>query len=120
MLMVDVTGTSMARSSSRLSLPIIRTRSSSCSAYSIPARSSILLKTSHSAGGPVLVEDWFDHENVTAVIAAHYPGQESGDAIASVLFGDVSPSGKMPYTTAHSVDDYPVRLRVAEASLRSY
>ena len=55
----------------------------------------------------MLVEEWIDNPNVTAVIAAHYPGQESGDAIASVLFGDVSPSGRLPYTVAHSIDDYP-------------
>lgn len=55
----------------------------------------------------MLVEEWIDNPNVTAVIAAHYPGQESGDAIASVLFGDISPSGRLPYTIAHSIDDYP-------------
>ncbi|TFY62536.1 hypothetical protein EVJ58_g3808 [Rhodofomes roseus] len=59
------------------------------------------------AGGPVLVEEWIDNPNVKAVIAAHFPGQESGDAIASVLFGDVSPSGKLPYTIGHSLDEYP-------------
>lgn len=55
----------------------------------------------------MLVERWIDNPNVTAVISAHYPGQESGDAIASVLFGDISPSGKLPYTIARSPDDYP-------------
>ncbi|KAH9835394.1 glycoside hydrolase [Rhodofomes roseus] len=59
------------------------------------------------AGGPILVEEWIDNPNVTAVIAAHFPGQESGDAIASVLFGDVSPSGKLPYTIGHALDEYP-------------
>ena len=54
----------------------------------------------------MLVEEWIDHPNVTAVIAAHYPGQESGDAIASILFGDISPSGKLPYTVARSINDY--------------
>ena len=53
------------------------------------------------------MEEWIDNPNVTAVIAAHYPGQESGDAIANVLFGDVSPSGKLPYTVARDIDDYP-------------
>ncbi|EIN14278.1 glycoside hydrolase [Punctularia strigosozonata HHB-11173 SS5] len=66
------------------------------------------------AGGPVLVEDWIDLENVTAVIQAHYPGQEAGDAIASVLFGDVSPSGKMPYTTGHSLEEYPPHTIVSD------
>lgn len=60
-----------------------------------------------SAGGPVLVESWIDNPSVTAVVLAHYPGQESGNGLADMLFGDVSPSGKLPYTIAHSIDDYP-------------
>jgi beta-glucosidase len=72
---------------------------------------------SHSAGGPVLVEDWFDLDNVTAVIQAHYPGEESGNAITSVLFGDVVPSGKLPFTTGHSLDDYPPNTITADPVL---
>ncbi|RDW83373.1 putative beta-glucosidase G [Coleophoma crateriformis] len=46
------------------------------------------------------------HENVTAILAAHYPGQESGNAIVDILYGDVNPSAKLPYTIANNVDDY--------------
>ncbi|KAH7377525.1 beta-glucosidase 2 precursor [Cadophora sp. MPI-SDFR-AT-0126] len=49
---------------------------------------------------------WADHENVTAILAAHYPGQESGNSIVDILYGDVNPSGKLPYTIALSKDDY--------------
>ena len=73
---------------------------------------------SDSAGGPILVEAWIDNPNVTAVIAAHFPGQEAGDAIASVLFGDVSPSGKLPYTIGHSLDEYPPDTIVATPVLQ--
>jgi beta-glucosidase len=44
---------------------------------------------------------YFDHSKVL-----DYPGQEAGGAFASVLFGDASASGKMPYTTGHSLDEY--------------
>ncbi|KAJ9475867.1 Glycoside hydrolase [Pseudozyma hubeiensis] len=48
--------------------------------------------------GPVLMSDWFDHPNITALVFPHLPGQESGNSLASVLYGDVNPSGKMPYS----------------------
>ncbi|KAH9931535.1 glycoside hydrolase [Fomitopsis serialis] len=44
--------------------------------------------------------------NTIVVIHAGAPVL-SGDAIANVLFGDVSPSGKLPYTIGHSLDEYP-------------
>lgn len=61
----------------------------------------------HSVG-PVVLEKWIDHPNVHAVIMANLPGQESGNAIADVLFGDVNPSGKLPYTISKSLDDFGV------------
>jgi beta-glucosidase len=60
------------------------------------------------------MEAWIDHPNVTAVLFAHYPGQEAGDAIADVLYGDVSPSGKMPFTTAKKESDYVPNTIVAD------
>lgn len=59
----------------------------------------------HNAGIR-LVDQWIDHENVTAVIFAHLPGQDSDRALTQILFGDVSPSGKMPYTVAQKKSDY--------------
>lgn len=48
------------------------------------------------SGGPVDVSDWA--ERVPAILEAWYAGQEQGDAIARVLFGDVNPSGRLPIT----------------------
>ena len=42
-----------------------------------------------------------------AEILAWYPGQAGGTALAEILFGEVSPSGKLPLTFYHSVDDLP-------------
>lgn len=59
------------------------------------------------AVGPVLMEEWIEHPNVTAVLWAHLPGSESGTAVANVLYGDYNPSGRLPYTIAKKRSDYP-------------
>lgn len=59
----------------------------------------------HNAGTR-LVDRWIDHENVTAAMFAHVPGQASGQALAEVLYGRQSPSGRLPYTVAHAESDY--------------
>lgn len=58
------------------------------------------------AVGPVILENWIDQPNIKGVLLANLPGQESGNALASVLFGDVDASGRLPYTVPKSLDDY--------------
>jgi beta-glucosidase len=59
----------------------------------------------HNAGTR-LVDRWIDHENITAVLFAHLPGQDSGKALVSVMYGDQAPSGRLPYTVAKNESDY--------------
>ncbi|KAF7314428.1 Fn3-like domain-containing protein [Mycena kentingensis (nom. inval.)] len=74
------------------------------------------------AVGAITVESWFDHPNVTAVISAHLPGQETGNAIVDVLFCDgphaTNPSGRLPYTVAKQRSDYPADVLYKSASRR--
>lgn len=60
--------------------------------------------------GPILMEEWHDLPSVKAVLFAHLPGQEAGASLMEVLYGDVSPSGHLPYTLPKSEDDYPASL----------
>lgn len=59
----------------------------------------------HNAGIR-LVDQFVKHPNVTAIIFAHLPGQESGQALVSLLFGNVNFSGRLPYTVARNESDY--------------
>ncbi|HQU84373.1 MAG TPA: glycoside hydrolase family 3 C-terminal domain-containing protein [Pyrinomonadaceae bacterium] len=49
-----------------------------------------------TSGAPVLMDKWIN--KTPSVLQAFYYGQEGGNAIADVLFGKISPSGKLPAT----------------------
>ncbi len=42
-----------------------------------------------------------------AVIYTWYPGEQGGNALADIIFGDLNPSGKLPITIYNSIDDLP-------------
>jgi len=56
-------------------------------------------------GGPIETAPWISQTK--AVVEAWYPGMEGGNALAHVLFGDVSPSGKLPFTFPKQLADAP-------------
>src|SRR5262249_50066963 len=56
------------------------------------------------SGGPVLMP-WLSQ--VPAVLQAWYPGEEDGNAVADVLFGDFNPSGRLPITFPKKDSDQP-------------
>jgi beta-glucosidase len=56
--------------------------------------------------GSVLVGDWYDNENITAILWAGLPGQESGRSLVDVLYGRVNPGGKTPFTWGKERKDY--------------
>ena len=58
------------------------------------------------AVGPVILEKWIDEPGVKAVLLANLPGEESGNALVDVMFGDVDASGRLPYTVGKSLEDY--------------
>ena len=57
------------------------------------------------SGSAIMVEGW--HDKVGAILQTFYAGMEGGTALANLLFGAVSPSGKLPFTVARDAADYP-------------
>lgn len=56
--------------------------------------------------GSSLAVNWMD-ENVPAILNAWYPGEQGGNAVAEVLFGDYNPGGRLPLTYYNSLDEIP-------------
>lgn len=59
----------------------------------------------HSVG-PTLLTDWYDHPNISAIIWAGLPGQESGNSLVDVLYGNVNPAGRTPFTWGTTRESY--------------
>ncbi|KAB8143857.1 beta-glucosidase [Chloroflexia bacterium SDU3-3] len=66
-------------------------------------RTVVVLQT----GGPITMP-WLGQ--VAGVLQAWYPGQECGNAISDVLFGAVNPSGHLPQSFPHRLEDNPAFL----------
>ena len=81
----------------------------------LPGNQEALLKAVQATGIPVIViilsgsavSVCFADENANAVVEAWYPGSQGGKAIAAMLFGDFSPSGRLPVTFYRSDNDLP-------------
>ncbi|GAA4498111.1 glycoside hydrolase family 3 C-terminal domain-containing protein [Hymenobacter ginsengisoli] len=56
-------------------------------------------------GGPIDVSAWAGQAK--SIVEAWYPGMEGGNALAHILFGDVNPSGKLPFTFPVKLEDSP-------------
>ncbi|KAI8289397.1 putative beta-glucosidase D [Colletotrichum sp. SAR11_57] len=67
-----------------------------------------------NTAGPRVLDAWIENENVTAVLYSGLLGQESGNAITDVLYGDVNPSAKVTHTIAKKATDYPAQICLTE------
>ena len=82
---------------------------------SLPGEQEKLLEAVYATGKPVVLIllsgsafsiSWAD-VHVPAIVEAWYPGAEGGAAVASLLFGDFSPAGKLPVTFYRSTEELP-------------
>jgi beta-glucosidase len=81
----------------------------------LPAIQQKLLEALHATGKPVIlvlttgsaVGLRWAKEHLPGIVVAWYPGQQGGNAVADVLFGDANPAGRLPVTFYESVTDLP-------------
>ncbi len=81
----------------------------------LPKTQSDLMEALKTAGKPIILvlisgsalSINYASENMDAILTAGYPGQEGGNAVADVLFGDYNPAGRLPVTYYKSVEQLP-------------
>ncbi len=86
------------------------------SSLELPGRQLELLRAVVATGAPVVllvmsgrpVDLRWAAEHVPAILAIWYPGTQGGAAVADLVFGDVAPGGKLPFSWPRSVGQIPV------------
>ncbi len=81
----------------------------------LPAEQKQLMQAVAATGKPIVLTlingsalaiNWAS-EHIPAILTAGYPGQQGGNAMADVLFGDYNPAGRLPVTYYKSAEDLP-------------
>jgi beta-glucosidase len=86
------------------------------SSLELPGRQLSLLQAVVATGTPVVLlvmngrplDLRWAAEHVPAILDIWYPGSQGGSAVANLLFGDVSPGGKLPFTWPRTVGQVPM------------
>ncbi|NJN25725.1 MAG: beta-glucosidase [Cyclobacteriaceae bacterium] len=81
----------------------------------LPENQKALLKKLHASGKPIIYINFsgsaialnWENDHLPAIIQAFYPGEATGEAVAELLFGEFSPSGRLPITFYKSVEELP-------------
>jgi beta-glucosidase len=81
----------------------------------LPKPQEDILKALKATGKPIVLVNFsgsaialnWEDQNLDAIVQAFYPGERTGAAIADLLWGEFSPSGRLPVTFYKSLDDQP-------------
>lgn len=94
----------------------------------LPGMQRELLRELAKLGKPVILvlvngrplELEWEAENLPAILEAWYPGEEGGNAVASVLFGDYNPAGRLPISFPKKVGQIPVYYNRRDTAYSEY
>ncbi len=83
--------------------------------YGLPGRQQEYLEALKKLGKPIIlvvtggspIDLAWAKENCDAIVFAWYPGEQGGNAVADVLFGDYNPAGRLPITFPKSYEQIP-------------
>jgi beta-glucosidase len=89
--------------------------SASRASLALPGRQEELLKAISALGKPIVLvllsgrplDLQWEVEHIPAILDMWYPGTEGGNAAVDLLFGEVNPAGKLPYTWPRDADQIP-------------
>jgi len=109
---IFVGGLSPAVEGEEMYVPYPGFRGGDRTSLDLPACQQALIKAMYKTGTPVVLVltsgggiavNWEDR-HLPAIIQAWYPGQQGGNAVADVIFGDYNPAGRLPITFYRSLD----------------
>ena len=94
----------------------------------LPGVQRELLKELRKLGKPIVLvlvngralELSWEAENLSAILEAWYPGEEGGNAVASVLFGDYNPAGRLPVSFPKEGGQIPVYYNRKPSAFSDY
>jgi beta-glucosidase len=94
----------------------------------LPGMQRDLVKAIHATGVPVVlvlingrpVSMTWEAAHIPSILAAWFPGEEGGNALTDVLFGDYNPGGKLPFTFPRSVGQLPLVVYDKPLPIRNY
>jgi len=109
-------------------LPAVTGEGRDQTSLSLPGVQEELLKALGELGKPLIIilvngrpmsVKWAA-ERASAIIEAWFPGEEGGNAVADVLFGDYNPGGKLPISVPQDTGQIPVYYSRRASSFRDY
>ncbi len=113
--MIVVAGISPQLEGEEMSVELPGFKGGDRTSLDLPAYEQTLIRSLQATGKPLvlvltngsaLAVNW-ENDNVGAILDAWYPGQEGGNAVADVIFGDYNPGGRLPVTFYKSAKDLP-------------